>query len=275
MKNINYKKVTENIRTELKNYILKYNLKSLIIGESGGIDSATCSALAKPVCDKLNIKLIGRSISIETNTFDEENRAKMVGESFCNDFKEADLTDLYHVTFDNIEENKNNEITKEYKVRLGNIKARLRMIYLYNLAQKFKGIVLSTDNYTELLLGFWTLHGDVGDYGMIQNLWKTEVYELAKYLIADEITDENQKAALQACIDATPTDGLGISSSDLEQLGAENYSQVDKILKKYLYTDLTPDEKLELEKTTVIKRHLNSEYKRHNPFNLSREIIIN
>jgi len=274
MNNLNYKKVAQNIRYELECYINKYNLKSLVIGESGGIDSATCSALAKPVCDKLNVKLIGRSISIETNTSDEENRAKMVGEAFCNDFKEINLTDLYHLTLENIEEDKNNEINKDYKVRLGNIKARLRMIYLYNLAQKFKGIVLSTDNYTELLLGFWTLHGDVGDYGMIQNLWKTEVYELAKYLITNEITEKKQQKALQACVDATPTDGLGISSSDLEQLGAANYSEVDKTLKKYLDKNTKPDEKIELEKTTVIKRHLNSAYKRNNPLNLPREIII-
>jgi len=274
MNNLNYKQIAINIRHELKSYIKKYNLKSLVIGESGGIDSATCSALAKPVCDELNVMLIGRSISIETNTSDEENRAKAIGEAFCNDFREVDLTNLYLKTFDDIEENKNNEINKDFKVRLGNIKARLRMIYLYNLAQKHKGIVLSTDNYTELLLGFWTLHGDVGDYGMIQNLWKTEVYELAKYLIAEELTNDYQKTALQLCVDATPTDGLGITSSDLEQLGAKNYSEVDKTLQKYLNKNTSIDEKKKLEKNTVIIRHLNSAYKRNNPLNLSREIII-
>ncbi len=273
MNNLNYKQVTKNIQNELESYIKKYNIKSLVIGESGGIDSATCSALAKPVCDKLNIKLIGRSISIETNTNDEKNRAKLVGNAFCNDFKEIDLTELYHTTFNNIEEDKNNKIDTNYKVRLGNIKARLRMIYLYNIAQKYNGIVLSTDNYTELLLGFWTLHGDVGDYGMIQNLWKTEVYELAKYLIAEELINDNQKLALQACIDATPTDGLGITNSDLDQLGAKNYSEVDKILQKYIDTNTLPEEKSKLEKTSVIKRHINSSYKRNNPLNLSRKII--
>lgn len=44
----------------------------------------------------------------------------------------------------------------------GNIQARLRMIYLYNLASIHKGLVMSTDNQTEYQLGFWTIHGDVG-----------------------------------------------------------------------------------------------------------------
>lgn len=49
----------------------------------------------------------------------------------------------------------------------GNIQARLRMIYLYNLASIHKGLVLSTDNQTEYQLGFWTIHGDVGDFNPI------------------------------------------------------------------------------------------------------------
>lgn len=271
---LDFNKITKNIRFNLETYITKYNIKSLIIGESGGIDSAICSALAKPVCSKLKIPLIGRSISIETNSLSEENRAKLVGNAFCNDFKEINLTNLYKTTFDNIEETKTNDSSKEYKVRLGNIKARLRMIYIYNLAQKNKGIVLSTDNYTELLLGFWTLHGDVGDYGMIQNLWKTEVYELAKYIVNNELKSENEKKALQVCIDATPTDGLGITSSDLEQLGAKNYSEVDKLLKEYISPKTSNSRKALLEEHSVIKRHLQSSYKRNNPFNLSRETIL-
>ncbi len=272
MESLDYKKIVGNIRFELETYITKYSLKSLIIGESGGIDSAICSALAQPICDKLSVPLIGRSISIETNTKPEEDRAKNIGNSFCSDFKEVDLTNLYHQTFVDIEEEtqSNDTNSAEFKVRTGNIKARLRMVYLYNLAQKHKGIVLSTDNYTELLLGFWTLHGDIGDYGMIQNLWKTEVYNLSKYIVNKKLTVEKQKQSLQACIDATPTDGLGITSSDLEQLEAKNYSEVDHLLKGYLNNTLT---KQELEHK-VVKRHLSSAYKRNNPYNLSRKTLL-
>ncbi|TAJ14503.1 NAD(+) synthase [Marinilabiliaceae bacterium JC017] len=264
-----YEKAVANIRRELESYISGHNLKSLVIGESGGIDSALCSALAAPVCAKLGVKLIGRSITIETNKQDEIDRGKAIGEAFCTDFKEIDLTSLYKVTLEDVEEAEPaDESDREKRVRLGNIKARMRMVYLYNLAQKFRGIVLSTDNYTEFLLGFWTLHGDVGDYGMIQQLWKTEVYELSQYLVDNELQGDG-KAALQSCIDAVPTDGLGITSSDLEQLGASSYFEVDETLKK---NEGNPDNFKS--KNPVIQRHVRSEYKRNHPFNLTRDEVF-
>jgi NAD+ synthetase len=265
---MNSEKVVKIIRKQLENYILKYNIKSLIIGESGGIDSALCSVLASPVCKKNNIQLIGRSITIETNTEGEINRGKLIGEAFCTNFKDVNLTELYLTTLKTIEEGEIDLSTIENKIRYGNIKARLRMVYLYNLAQQNGGLVLSTDNYTELLEGYWTLHGDVGDYGMIQSLWKTEVYELSKYLIDNELNNE-QKYALQLCVNAVPTDGLGITNSDLEQLDAKNYDEVDFILKDFLENG-----NKKWENHSVIKRHFRSEYKRNNPFNIKREIIF-
>jgi len=266
---MNHKKVVENIREELKNYIQKYNIQALVIGESGGIDSALSTVLASPVCKQEGVKLIGRSITIETNTDGEINRGKLIGEAFCTDFKEINLTDLYHITLKTIEEGEPDFSTKENKIRYGNIKARLRMIYLYNLAQQHKGLVLSTDNYTELLEGYWTLHGDVGDLGMIQNLWKTEVYELSKYLVENELQTDEEKTALQLCIDAVPTDGLGITNSDLEQLDAKDYNEVDFILKDYLINN-----NKKWENHPVIQRHFRSEYKRNNPYNFPRELLM-
>ncbi|MEA2043063.1 MAG: NAD(+) synthase [Bacteroidota bacterium] len=265
-----YSKTVEHIRTELSNYIKANGLKALVIGISGGIDSALVAALTKPVCEQLNIPLIGRSITIETNKENEIVRAKHVGEAYTNNFKEVDLTEAYldfkrHVMENEQEENRD---SRHFKIRTGNLKARIRMTALYDLAAKHKGMVMSTDNYTELLLGFWTLHGDVGDYGAIQNIWKTEVYEMSEFLIK---TNPNirEARALSMCIEAIPTDGLGITDSDLEQIGAETYFEVDEILIKYLKN---PDNK-ELKSHPVIQRFINSEYKRTNPYNLARKHI--
>lgn len=262
------KLVVANIRKELRDYLTKYNLRALIIGESGGIDSALSTALAEPVCKELGVKLIGREITIETNKPDEIERGCSIGNSFCDDFKEVDLTESYLVVKTATKDECSAEETdRETKVRLGNIKARMRMVYLYNLAQQNKGIVISTDNFTEYLLGFWTLHGDVGDYGMIQELWKNEVYEISQYLVDHELTDEKQKSALQSCIDAVPTDGLGITNSDLDQLEASTYDEVDDALVTYLETG-------EIKNEAVIRRHKASAYKRSNPFNLKREVLF-
>ncbi len=131
-------------------------------------------------------------------------------------------------------------------------------------------MVLSTDNFTEYLLGFWTLHGDAGDYGMIQYLFKTEVYELANYLVSGfKNNGEHEKAnALQACIAAIPTDGLGITNSDLDQIQATSYQEVDSILNAYQDGDTS------LKSHPVIQRYLNSYYKRENPYNLARKTLL-
>ncbi|MGL5226911.1 MAG: NAD(+) synthase [Bacteroidales bacterium] len=263
------KKVVERIRQITHDYVKNAGLKALIIGESGGIDSALTTVLLRPICDELGIKLIGRSITIETNTNEERQRSNDIGTAFCHDFKEIDLTQLYHTTLDTIEELPYEEDTtsKDYRLRVGNIKARLRMIYLYNLAQKHRGMVISTDNQTEWQLGFWTLHGDVGDFDPLFGLWKTEVYHVSKY-ICSTLTDEKQKAALQACIDCVPTDGLGITSSDVEQLGAKHYDEVDAALWAYMKdgsNSINPK---------VIARHKASAFKRVNPVFITREEIF-
>lgn len=101
---------------------------------------------------------------------------------------------------------------------------------------------------TEYQLGFWTIHGDVGDFNPLFGLWKTEVYELANYIkecyiecweeydIVEPQYHHYKRIveALDASIKLTPTDGLGISNSDLEQIGAKDYDTVDDILSRFV-----------------------------------------
>ena len=144
-------------------------------------------------------------------------------------------------------------------LQLGNIKARLRMIYLRNLASIHRGVVLDNDNFTEWNTGFWTVGGDSPmDINLgLHYLLKTEVYELANYLHKEEIGNKlknyekskgdkailyKQSEALLESIKLIPTDGNGVSSSDCEQFGLDNYSQVDDVLKTMYYdTQISPD----------------------------------
>ena len=299
MYKLDYEKVFWTLVSETKKYLLDNNLKAMILGISGGIDSTVTAAICYEVSKQTSIPLIGRSLPIK-NKNDEFNTSKLAGEAFCNDFKVVNLIDSYNIMR---ETTCDNEDYHDTPISRGNIQARLRMIYLYNLASIHNGLVMSTDNQTEYQLGFWTIHGDVGDFDPLQDLWKTEVYELAKYIF--NIYDSEARRigaylspnavyfvrkldALKHSINLTPTDGLGISNSDLDQIGAKSYSEVDAILQDFLafaddymckkdaiadyveYNALYDIEPEVIEK--VLNRHLNSEFKReHLPIYVKRE----
>lgn len=260
-------KVFEHLIETTENYIVSNGLDSMVLGISGGIDSTVCAAICHEVSLRSNrqIKFIGRSLPIKNQVMysEEYDVSKLVGNAFCDDFRVVNLSWIYENMLGEIVEHEENKKVKgfSYKgiedrsenqtaIANGNIQARLRMTYLYNLAGINKGLVIDTDNLTEHYLGFFTIHGDQGDFNPIGGLWKTEVYQLAKHiayeykkkaenLIDNDITlshtYEKMYNALWASIRLTPTDGLGISNSDLEQIGADNYNQVDDILQTVVY----------------------------------------
>ena len=245
---IDYKKFVGNSRKWLAKYIEDNHLQSIIIGISGGIDSTISCALVYPVCEKFNIPLIGRSLPTSTNAGVETVSADLVGTAFCNDYKEVNL-ELLSADFNKLLLIEEGDISNLQK---GNIKARLRMIYLRHLASVHRGIVLDNDNFTEWNLGFWTVGGDSPmDVNLgLHYLWKTEIYELANYLIDElviqsaniyppniekEVAVRKLKALLKS-IELTPTDGNGVSKSDCEQFGLANYDQVDDVLQTMYYS---------------------------------------
>ena len=236
---IDYKKFAAKSSCYLARYIAENNLKSLVLGISGGIDSTIVAFLACVACRTAGVPLIGRSLPAHSNNPEEINAADLVGQAFCDDYKKVSIERMYARVADEMELTEG----KMTPLQLGNVKARLRMIYLYNLASIHGGCVLDTDNRTEHELGFWTIHGDVGDLncGLIY-LWKTEVYELAKYLLNEYealiVKNKNINLiinALKQSIALIPTDGNGVSSSDCEQFGLDNYEQVDDVLKTMYY----------------------------------------
>ena len=242
---IDYKLFVENSRKWLEDYISSNHLQSLVLGISGGIDSTVSAALAYPVCKKLNIPLIGRTLTTVTNKEQERTAAIAVGNAFCNDFKVIDITYDTELLANHFEIS-DGEMSKLQK---GNIKARYRMMYLYHVASLNKGVVIDNDNFTEYNLGFFTIHGDQGDINLgLHYLWKTEVYELADYLCDTymestvPIKHTEQSEAIRKSMALIPTDGNGVSNSDCEQFGLENYEQVDDVLKAIYYNKVIKDD---------------------------------
>ena len=260
--NINYAEYFEEKVTALTNYVKEYNLEALVLGISGGIDSTVCAAICHEVSKRVPVKFIGRSIPTNNNKHEEINAADLVGNAFCTDYTECFINSYYERFVNLIQyyedyglarRENNTLISQQTPIANGNIQARLRMIYLYNLASINKGIVIDTDNLTEHNLGYFTIHGDQGDVNPIGDLWKTEVFELAEWLLSyysfqlphdmyEATAEQLEKAgkvfqqgrAIKESLKLKPTAGLGITNNDLEELGAESYEQVDGILQEIL-----------------------------------------
>ena len=250
----------------LRDYLHASGLKVYVMGLSGGIDSSFLAALLH----HRRIPYLGFCLPIATNTPEEIERGCGVGMAYCDAARASscrhvhDFSALYHQisgTFGSLYPQSN-------PVAEGNLKARTRMLFLYHVAQIHGGCVLSTDQLDELLTGFWTLHGDVGDVSPLQLIPKSVEYDLAR-MLCDRLDDP---APLQSAIEAVPTDGLGISSSDLDQLEVESYAQVENLFREYFRlrlkeqgAQLSMEEssrRAHLEQTGPIRRFLLSGYKR-------------
>lgn len=231
-----YKNIFKKIVDGTEAYIKDAGLKSMVLGISGGIDSTVVAAVCHEVSKRNeDVTFIGVNLPAETNSVKENDSADYAIRAFCDSAIYSGIENVYKSI-----QNLCDDCCISTPVSRGNIKARLRMIYLYNVAGVNKGIVMDTDNLTEHYLGFFTIHGDQGDLNPIGGLWKTEVYELAKYLKDEYYKDAgntNIIRALEHAIEITPTDGNGVmGTGDLDQImPGYTYADVDKVLQ--LVTD--------------------------------------
>ena len=297
-----YGKVFETLIEKTAKYLVDNNIKAQVIGISGGIDSTVVAAICHEVSKRTNIPLICRSLPSKYNKEGETTTADLVGKAFCTDYKVCPIQEMYE---DFILYIRNCEMPlgiwsgsdHQTPIANGNIQARLRMIYLYNLASIHGGLVMDTDNLTENNLGYFTIHGDVGDFNPIGGLWKTEVFKLAEWLLSyysfqlphnmyEATAEQLEKAgkvfqqgkAIKESLKLKPTAGLGITNNDLEEIGAESYDQVDRILQcltdNSISTD-TIDDIPDAILDAVVKRHNASKFKRKQlPIKITRDEIV-
>lgn len=243
--------VVSSLAKFLCEYCMKNSMHYLVLGMSGGLDSAVVGGLAEKACELAKSKnyalyTVAVIMPCESDPLDEQLALKVI-EKFNLKMIKIDLTDDFHrlTTVSAYDEGfisklnfkienlliKDGEHDREAWhqssiIAQGNVKARLRMIALRHIAKMLKGgMVLSTDNLSEYWMGFWTICGDVGDFAPIQKIMKgLELYEIARYLgVPSEI------------INRIPTDGLGVNKGgDAAQIGAE-YPVVDAIMIRLIH----------------------------------------
>ena len=213
-----YVELKKRIVTWIKDYADSNGIKSLVVGVSGGIDSAVVSTL----CAETGLPTYALTmplLSKKENTALSDGHALGLVKRYSNVTNvNVDLTETYKVFNLTVDDT----FTKN-ELANANSKSRLRMVTLYQVAGSVGGIVVGTGNKVEDYgVGFYTKYGDGGvDIAPIADLYKTEVRELGSYLrVRREI------------IDAKPTDGLWEDGrSDEDQIGA-TYAELEEAMEK-------------------------------------------
>ena len=201
-----YSAVKDTIVKWINDYVDANNIKSLVVGVSGGIDSAVTSTLCAHT--GLPTYVIGMPLLQKPNQEDlSDLHMAWLAKNFHFNVtvRKFDLTNVFELFKSLMGEEFNSNHS------LANSRSRLRMVTLYQVATNTGGIVVGTGNKVEDYgVGFFTKYGDGGvDIAPIADLYKTEVWELGKFLGID-----------QRIIEAEPTDGLWDDArTDEDQLG--------------------------------------------------------
>lgn len=224
----------------------------VVVGLSGGIDSAASSSVAVEALGKENV----RGLVLPSGPSEDRNMrdAKEHAEKFGIEYEVIDIQPVVESFLDEYPKSVGNREAK------GNLRARVRMCYNYLVANDESLLVLGTGNRSEILIGYYTKYGDGGvDILPLGGLYKTEVRQLARELGVDE-----------GIIEKSPTAGLWEGQTDEDELGA-SYDEIDTVLSQYVDEGSTIEETVEatdLDEDTVeelVSMHHASAHKRKTP----------
>jgi NAD+ synthase len=238
----NIEKQVEQITKWIKEYVQASHSKGVVVGNSGGKDSATVIALATKALGKDKVVTIAMPCNSINADFED---AKLVADKFGVPLLKADLTETYQTL-----EKELNQIVEPNSEAKINAKPRLRMTTLYYVAQSLNYLVIGTGNKCEATVGYTTKWGDSAhDFNPIGDFTVDEVLQIGKYLgVPDKI------------IKKAPNDGLG-KLTDEEKLGV-TYKQIAE----YIETGKTEEKAMSIikkkEQMSMHKRTKIPVYKR-------------
>jgi NAD+ synthase (glutamine-hydrolysing) len=216
----------------LRDYVRKNGFEDVVVGVSGGIDSAVTAALA---VDALGAERV-HCVSMPSRYSSEGTRsdARRLAENLGCDFHELPIEPVVEAF---------NTVLAETFAGLGpdlaeeNLQARIRGTLLMGLSNKFGWLLVATGNKSELSVGYATLYGDMaGGFALLKDVFKTDVFRLARHL--------NQRAGRElvprSTIERAPSAELRADQLDADSLPP--YPELDRVLEAYVEEDRSLDE---------------------------------
>ena len=204
---LNYVLTEEILLAFIRNEISKFGFETAVLGLSGGIDSAVVCELAAKALGPDNVLAV--LMPYRTSSSESVEHARMMVERtgvLCEEVEISDVVDTFFEKEPDAE-----------KLRMGNVMARIRMLYLYDASARDGRLVIGTSNKTELLLGYGTLFGDMASaVNPIGDLYKTQVWGLARYLqLPEEIVSKTPSADFWEGQSDEADLGFGYGEADL------------------------------------------------------------
>lgn len=247
---LDYEFVLNKIRDFMLNYLEKSGQKKFVLGLSGGLDSSVVAAIIAEKIGKEKLFVI--KLPYKTSSPISEIDADRIIKKYDLESLRIEITEIVDSYF-----KKEKEVTS---LRIGNFCARIRMAILFDLSKKFEGLVVGTGNKSEILTGYFTWFGDSAySLNPIGNLYKTQIFDLARYLkIPEEI------------INKPPSADLWVNQKDEDEIGLR-YEELDPILfllydKKIKKNEITEMLNIAKEKVERVERLVEkSSFKRNLP----------
>ena len=221
---MNYQDIKDQLINFLKEEVSKIGMEKVVVGISGGLDSAIVSVLCKEAFgDNIHGVFMPSHFSSDESILD----AKELCEKFNISYEVVEIAPMVKGYFDNVKD--------ATPLRIGNLSARMRMSVLYDISARDSSLVIGTSNKSEILLGYGTLFGDTAcAINPIGQLYKSDAFEFARFI---GVTD--------AIIDKKPSADLWEGQSDEEELGY-TYKTMDDVLKLMIDENKTKEELLSL-----------------------------
>jgi len=238
-----------------RDYVRKCGFEKVLIGLSGGIDSALVAAIAAEALGPENV--MGVTMPSPFSSKGSIEDSQQLAKTLRIDFKKIPISSLFDSTLKSLIpffEGNPEDTTEE------NLQARLRGLTLMALSNKLNRLVLSTGNKSEIAVGYCTLYGDMcGGLAVISDIPKVMVYQLAKYI------NRNHEIIPEATITKAPSAELRPDQKDQDSLPP--YEILDAVLRLYVEENQTPAEIIKagfdpLVVNDIVKKVNQNEYKR-------------
>ena len=217
------------LKMGLSDYVEKNNFKKVLVGLSGGIDSALTATIAVDALTSDNV--IGVAMPSKFNPKSSLDDAKELADNLNIELKTINIEETAEKFRNLLKDNLDDDLKS---VVDENIQSRIRGNILMGLSNQLGAMVVSTGNKSEMAVGYSTLYGDlVGGFALLKDVYKTEVYKLSDY------RNSISKVIPQNIIEKKPSAELSEDQYDSDSL--PEYDLLDKILKMYIELDYSSE----------------------------------